>query len=624
MSSSAALSLTTAPVIQKLSDVKSAGEAITEAIGGVRPEALSAGNKSLDKALSFKTLLDGLGQGGLAKTQIAAAGDQKELSNSSDGNLLMATQSLPEFAPEFAPEFNAEFNAEFLSKNPASNPDIGLVIRPKPDILTQAPLLNSALRNPLLAKLTDQVSPVIKTLSQVVAKPDADLQVLAPPISEVSREIKSVAKPNSIAKLNVPNLLEGKISALSTKDEVSEGTKAASFVSVDALQISNSIYSDLPQALILSATKPEIAQSALDLAPRTVVKAKLARPLDLPSAENQAFETANPDEPQKAIAIQVSPTKTDVIAQTIITSKPAQTPPQVPLQALNLKKPLESRSPESSSPEFRSPEFRSPESSSQDARSWVQSDAATQASPTFNQTQNGATVTPWRAAQTVPQILADKSQSEQAIGSEPMIQGGAANLQTSPQPTLPLGVPELIPAKTASPAFMPHAYRPDDNLMNLALMMQKRVAEKSTKFAFELHPADLGRVNVSLNIGKDGSLTAHLRFDTPASESQFKAQADELRRQLEQQGFNLKEGDLSFSSRQDQGARRQNQDSKKALHEAMIKLDAVNNDEGAKAQGLSAFNKAQQSQLALDTALDAALARQAAVGNYHLSLNLMV
>lgn len=60
----------------------------------------------------------------------------------------------------------------------------------------------------------------------------------------------------------------------------------------------------------------------------------------------------------------------------------------------------------------------------------------------------------------------------------------------------------------------------------------------------------MGKVEVRLSISHDGNLTAALNFDSPVAASQLKSQADELRRDLEQQGFKIADSALSFSSGQ--------------------------------------------------------------------------
>ncbi|RZJ32693.1 MAG: flagellar hook-length control protein FliK [Brevundimonas sp.] len=64
-----------------------------------------------------------------------------------------------------------------------------------------------------------------------------------------------------------------------------------------------------------------------------------------------------------------------------------------------------------------------------------------------------------------------------------------------------------------------------------------------------LTPDELGRVDVKLEIDAEGRLAARLAFDNPAAATDLKGRADELRRQLEQQGFHLAEDAFEFTQR---------------------------------------------------------------------------
>jgi hypothetical protein len=93
-----------------------------------------------------------------------------------------------------------------------------------------------------------------------------------------------------------------------------------------------------------------------------------------------------------------------------------------------------------------------------------------------------------------------------------------------------------------------------ETLSGMAVQINRKLSEGNTKFAVELHPADLGKVEVTLSIARDGTTTAHLKFDTPVTAAAFQAQEGELRQQLAQTGLNLDSGSLTFSSRDDGNA----------------------------------------------------------------------
>lgn len=76
----------------------------------------------------------------------------------------------------------------------------------------------------------------------------------------------------------------------------------------------------------------------------------------------------------------------------------------------------------------------------------------------------------------------------------------------------------------------------------------KQAKGRATSFNIELHPADLGKVDVKLQIQADGSLAARMAFDNPVAAAQFQAQAEELRSSLQQAGFQVAGDALSFTS----------------------------------------------------------------------------
>lgn len=84
---------------------------------------------------------------------------------------------------------------------------------------------------------------------------------------------------------------------------------------------------------------------------------------------------------------------------------------------------------------------------------------------------------------------------------------------------------------------------------HLAAQIARKLEGRSTRFDMVLTPEDLGRVDVSLEIGADGQLAARLAFDNPAAAAELRGRADELRRQLQDAGFQLAGDSLDFTQR---------------------------------------------------------------------------
>lgn len=162
---------------------------------------------------------------------------------------------------------------------------------------------------------------------------------------------------------------------------------------------------------------------------------------------------------------------------------------------------------------------------------------------------------PADAATSVPK--APTLQPQEPARFEPPVQT-ASSLEPAPTPS---SEPAATTVQTSMVGLSRVAH---ETLADLTAQIVKRLEGKVTRFEMALTPEDLGRVDVSLEMGEDGSLTARLAFDTPAAAAEMRAQVDQLRRQLEQAGFQLARDALDFSHRdgsspnQDRFERRQN------------------------------------------------------------------
>lgn len=155
-----------------------------------------------------------------------------------------------------------------------------------------------------------------------------------------------------------------------------------------------------------------------------------------------------------------------------------------------------------------------------------------------------------------------------------------------------------------------------ETLSALSMQISKRLSEGNTKFAIELHPADLGKVEVTLNIARDGKTTAHLRFDTPITAAAFSSQEGELRQQLAQTGLTFDKDSLSFSSR-DGGA---------GFGASLADQQGSPQSQSQARQAARALEAAGKAADEIDTnaALDTALANFRNRSSHSLALNLIV
>jgi flagellar hook-length control protein FliK len=121
----------------------------------------------------------------------------------------------------------------------------------------------------------------------------------------------------------------------------------------------------------------------------------------------------------------------------------------------------------------------------------------------------------------------------------------------------------LDTASTTTPATLVHAAAvavrgAPQTVANLAAEIAKKLDGRSTRFDVQLDPAGLGRVDVRVQIGADGKMSASMSFDNPQAAAELKSRAGELHKALEQSGFDLS-GGLSFDVAGDNGQGRQAQ-----------------------------------------------------------------
>lgn len=83
----------------------------------------------------------------------------------------------------------------------------------------------------------------------------------------------------------------------------------------------------------------------------------------------------------------------------------------------------------------------------------------------------------------------------------------------------------------------------------IAAQILRKLEGRSTRFEMALLPEELGRVDVKLDIDSEGRLHARLAFDNPAAALDLRGRVDDLRRQLEQHGFELAADAFEFAER---------------------------------------------------------------------------
>ena len=83
------------------------------------------------------------------------------------------------------------------------------------------------------------------------------------------------------------------------------------------------------------------------------------------------------------------------------------------------------------------------------------------------------------------------------------------------------------------------------------LALEIAVSAKSGKSRFEirLDPADLGRIDVRIDVDRNGQVTSHLTVEKPETLSMLRQDAPQLQRALDDAGLRTGNGGLQFSLR---------------------------------------------------------------------------
>ena len=135
-----------------------------------------------------------------------------------------------------------------------------------------------------------------------------------------------------------------------------------------------------------------------------------------------------------------------------------------------------------------------------------------------------------------------------------------AATNTGAQPTgtfqslLPAATAAAGPAGSLSVTAASNAPVP---LSGLAVEIAASVRSGKTHFEIRLDPADLGRIDVRIDVDRNGQVTSHLTVEKPETLSMLRQDAPQLQRQLDDAGFKTGSGGLQFSLR-DQPSSNQN------------------------------------------------------------------
>jgi flagellar hook-length control protein FliK len=86
-------------------------------------------------------------------------------------------------------------------------------------------------------------------------------------------------------------------------------------------------------------------------------------------------------------------------------------------------------------------------------------------------------------------------------------------------------------------------------LNGLAADIALRAAGGNSRFEIRLDPAELGRIDVRLDVDKHGNVTSHLTVERPATLDMLRNDAPKLQQALEDAGLKTGDSGLQFSLR---------------------------------------------------------------------------
>jgi chemotaxis protein MotD len=131
---------------------------------------------------------------------------------------------------------------------------------------------------------------------------------------------------------------------------------------------------------------------------------------------------------------------------------------------------------------------------------------------------------------------------------------GQPTVNTAQQQQLPPPVTAAVPAAQLTATAATTDAVP---LNGVAVEIAANVANGKSRFEIRLDPAELGRIDVRMDVDRHGQVTSHLTVEKPETLAMLRQDAPQLQRALEDAGLKTGDGGLQFSLR-DQSSSGQN------------------------------------------------------------------
>ncbi|MGB5904761.1 MAG: flagellar hook-length control protein FliK [Xanthobacteraceae bacterium] len=171
-------------------------------------------------------------------------------------------------------------------------------------------------------------------------------------------------------------------------------------------------------------------------------------------------------------------------------------------------------------------------------------DATPAASPSQTDRSNGDSGTPSAGGHHAAMVASQP----QATTPDALSQLGAT--MTAPQAP----VTTTVPAAQLTATAMTNLAVP---VSGLAVQIAASARAGNSRFEIRLDPAELGRIDVRLDVDRHGNVTSHLTVEKPETLAMLRQDAPQLQRSLEDAGLKTGQNGLQFSLR-DQSSGQQN------------------------------------------------------------------
>ena len=173
---------------------------------------------------------------------------------------------------------------------------------------------------------------------------------------------------------------------------------------------------------------------------------------------------------------------------------------------------------------------------------------------TANNALGDATKTPGQSSQSGSASL---SHGKSSILATAQTSASAVDASAQAAAALPQQVSSVASTTQAGPVSVTQATGAPVPVSGLAVEIAASVQSGKTRFDVRLDPADLGRIDVRIDVDRNGQVTSHLTVEKPETLSMLRQDASQLQQALSDAGLKTSSSGLQFSLR-DQSSSGQN------------------------------------------------------------------